>query len=264
MLAAGIDMGIENTKAVIMKDGCIIGRSMVSTGGIDRPEQARRAYDGALETAGVVAGDIENVTATGKGKYDVPFASGVISETLAAARAARHCFPEASGVMSAGADETIAATLGNERLINEYALNQKCAAGLGTFLKYLAMRLELTEAQAGNCDGPDAGAINEGCVVFSELDALSLLNSGAAREAILSSAIKAAAARAAAVYNDLTIPPAGGVVLVGGLAKNKAFVKALEKCLAFEFLKCENAEYSGAVGAAISGAGDKSSTQSRG
>jgi benzoyl-CoA reductase subunit D len=251
MLAAGIDMGIENTKAVIMKDGGIIGRSIVSTGGIDRPEQARRAYDGALKAAGIDADDIENVTATGMGKYDVPFASGVISETAAVARAARYCFPDASGVMSAGADETIAVTLGNERLINEYALNQKCAAGLGTFLKYLAMRLELTEEQAGNCDGTDSGALNEGCVVFSELDALSLLNNGTARETIMSSAIKAAAARAATVYNDLTIPPPGRVVLAGGLAKNKAFVKALEKYLALEFLNCENAEYCGAVGAAL-------------
>ena len=253
MLVAGIDMGIENTKAVIIKDGCIIGRAIVSTGGIDRPEQARRAYDEALAAAGITADDITNVTATGKGKYDIPFASGVISETVAVARAARHCYPEASGVMSVGADETIAVTLGNERLINEYALNQKCTAGLGTFLKYLAKRLELTEAQAGACDGSDAGVINEGCVIFSELDALSLLNSGAPKEAVMASAIKAAAARAATVYNDLTIPPSGGVVLMGGLAKNRAFVSALEKYLAFEFLVCENAEFCGAVGAALCG-----------
>lgn len=251
MLVAGIDMGIENTKAVIMKDNCIIGYSIVSTGGIDRPEQARRVYDEALRAAGMATDDIEIVTATGKGKYDIPFASGIVSETTAVARSARYYFPETSGVMSVGADETIAVTLGNERLVHEYALNQKCTAGLGTFLKYLAIRLELTETQAGNCDGTDAGVINDGCAVFSELDALSLLNGGAPRKAIMSSAIKAAAARAATVYNDLTIPPAGGVVLVGGLANNMAFVKALEKYLAIRFLKCENAEYCGAVGAAL-------------
>ena len=254
MVVAGIDIGIENTKVVVMKDGCIIGLSTVSTGGIDRPEQALRSYQDALDSAGIDAGDMDIVTATGKGKYDVPFASSVISETTAAALAARHYFPEASGVMAVGADETIAVTLDNGRLIREYAINQKCSAGLGTFLKHLAMRLELTQAQAGNCDIPGAGIINEGCVVFSELDALSLLNSGAPCESIMSSAIKAAAARAATVYNDLTIPPAGGgVVLIGGLAKNRAFVKALEKYLAFEFLICENAEYCGAVGAALRG-----------
>ena len=251
MLVAGIDAGIENTKAVIVKDGKIIGRSMVSTGGIDRPEQARRAYDEALSVAGVNADEIEKIAATGKGKCDVSFASDIITEAIAISRAARYCFPKVAGVMSVGADETIAVTLGAERLIDEYALNQKCTAGLGTFLKYLAMRLEQTEEQAGICSGPDAGMINDGCVVFSELDALSLLNSGASKEAIMASAIRAAAARAATVYNDLTIPPAGSVVLVGGLAKNKAFVKALENHLAFEFLNCENAEYCGAVGAAL-------------
>ena len=251
MLVAGIDAGIENTKAVIVRDGKIIGRAMVSTGGIDRPEQARRAYDEALSVAGVNVDEIEKVTATGKGKYDVSFASDIITEATAVSRAARYCFPEAAGVMSVGADETIAITLGSERLIDEYALNQKCTAGLGTFLKYLAMRLEKTEEQVGVCDGADAGMINEGCVVFSELDALSLLNSGASKEAIMASAIKAAAVRAATVYHDLTIPPTGSVVLVGGLAKNRAFVRALESNLALEFLNCENAEYCGALGATL-------------
>ena len=148
MIIAGIDMGIQFTKAVVFKDGKVIGRSVVSTGGIDRPGQAQQAYDGALREAGVGAGDVEKVVATGKGRFDVRFADEVFTDTAAAARAAGYFDPEATSVMSVGADETLAAVLGKERLINEVALNQKCAAGLGTFLTYLAMRLGLTMGQA--------------------------------------------------------------------------------------------------------------------
>lgn len=250
MMFAGIDMGIENTKVVIISDDKIIGRSKVSTGGIDRPVQAQKAYDEALRAAGIDASNIDKVVATGKGKYDIPFADDRITETVAAAHAARFLCPEATSVMSVGAYETIAATLGRERFINEFSLNQKCAAGLGAFLKRLARRFDMSMETVGAAEGPDAGLLNDGCVVFSELDAISLINNGATPEAVMMSAVMAAAVRAAGVLNDLTIPSNDCVVLIGGLAKNAAFVKGLEKSLGLKFLIPDDAEYGGAIGAA--------------
>jgi predicted CoA-substrate-specific enzyme activase len=248
-------MGVENTRAVVMKDGQILGRARVSSGGADRPAQARAAYDEALRAAGVAAEDVEAITATGKGKFDIPFAGKTVTETTAAARAVRFLCPEAVSVMSAGADETLAAVLtGGGRPVAEYALNQKCSAGLGAFLKYLARRLGMTAEQLGAAEGPDAGAMNEGCVVFAETDALDMLNDGAAPEAVAASAVKAAAVRAATVFNDLTLPAGDCVALIGGLAKNRAFVHALENTLGLKFVIPGDAEYGGAVGAALSGA----------
>ena len=252
MIIAGIDMGIAYTKVVIVKDEKVIGRAMVSTGGIDRPAQAQKAYDEALGNAGISAGDVEKVIATGKGRFDIPFADEVFTETISAARAARLSFPDATAVVSVGADETLAAVLGEKRLIDEFVVNQKCTAGLGTYIMFLAKRLGMTIEQASAACGPDAGIINDGCAVFAELDALSLLSGGAAPEAIMASAIKAAATRAATVLADLTASPGDNVVLIGGLARNAAFVSALEKALCKKFLIPEEAEYSGAVGAVLS------------
>ena len=253
MIIAGIDVGIENTKVAVLKDDIVIGRSTISTGGADRPGQVQKAYEDALSAAGVGAGDVEKVVATGKGKFDVAFAAEVFTEMIAAARAAKYYFPEATSVMSVGADETLAAVLGDARPVGEFALNQKCTAGLGTFLTYLVQRLGMTIEQAGASDGPDAGVMNDGCVVFSELDALSLMNNGAAPEAIMATAIRAAATRAATVLSDLTASPGTATVLFGGLTKNPAFVKALEKFCGKKFLIPEYAEFGGAVGAAICG-----------
>ena len=252
MIIAGIDAGIEATKAVIVKDGKVIGRSKTSTGGIDRPEQARKAYDAALKEAGIGEDEVETVIATGKGKFDVPFAGGRVTETIAAAHAARHLCPDATSVMSVGADETLAATLGDKRLVNEFVLNQKCTAGVGTFLTYLAKRFGIAIEDTG-AEIQDAGPINEGCVVFSELDALSLINNGAAPGAVMASAVKAAAVRAANVLNDLTNQANERVVLIGGLTKNARFVRIVEEMMGVKFIIPEQAEYCGAIGAAVSG-----------
>jgi predicted CoA-substrate-specific enzyme activase len=252
MIIAGIDAGIQNTKVVIMKDDKITGRAHVSSGGIDRGTQAQKAYDEALSKGGIGAGDVEKVIATGKGKYDLLFVDKVITETVAAARAARFYYPEATAVMSTGADETLAAALGEKRLIDEFALNQKCAAGLGVFLTYLARRLEMTMDEVSLADEPCPGVMADGCVVFSELSALSQLSNGVEPRAVMASANRAAATRAATVLKDLTASAGDKVVLIGGLTKNKAFVQSLEEQLDLRFLIPEDAEYCGAIGAVMS------------
>ena len=253
MIIAGIDMGIQYTKVAILDSGKVIGTSMVTTGGMDRPSQARQAYEKAISEAGIKESNIEKVVATGKGKFDVPFAEEVYTETISAVKAAQSNFPQATAVMSVGADETLAAVIGEKLLVSEFVLNQKCTAGLGTFISYLAKRLGMTMEQVSASDGPDAGVMNDGCAVFSELDALSFLNNGAAPEVIMASVNKAAATRAATVLADLTASPGDNIVLVGGLAKNKAFVSALGEILNKKFLIPEDAEYYSAIGAAICG-----------
>lgn len=253
MILAGIDMGIETTKVVIMKDGAVIGRAKTSTGGIDRPQQAELAYKAALENAGISAEEVDKVSATGKGKYDIAFAEKRVTETIASVHAGKYLCPDLTSVISVGSDEVLIATIGQKRLVGEYVLNQKCSAGIGTFLQMVSARLELPIEKFGELDTEDAPAINENCVVFAELDVLDLLNNAVAPEKIAAACVKAAAVSAARAANDLTIPANDKVVLIGGLTQNKAFVKALEKQLGFGFVVPEDAEYAGAIGAAISG-----------
>jgi len=252
MMIAGIDMGIETTKVVILNDGKVIGRAKTSTGGIDRPAQAQAALDAALADAGVARDALEGIGATGKGKYDIPFADKRVTETIASAHAARALCPEATSVMSVGADEVLIATMSDKRPVGEYVLNQKCAAGLGTFLQVIARRLGCTVEDLGKADTAGAPMINQACPVFMELDALSLLNNGASPETVAAACVEAAAVRAASVPHDLTIPAEERVLLIGGLALNAAFVKALEGILGYSFVIPGEAEYAGAIGAAIS------------
>jgi len=251
MITAGIDMGLEATKVVIFSDGNILGKSKCASGGAGRAAAAQNAFDEALGKAGLKASDINKVISTGKGKFNVPFADDRLTEPVTYAKAARYFCPNSTMVMAVGADETLVATIGKEGNIKEFTINQKCAAGLGTFLKYMSRRLGLTLEEMSTVESSEA-VVNDGCVVFTELDALSLLNQGVAPKDVAAAITKAVAVRAASVFYDITIPDTSCVVLVGGLTKNAAFVKALKACLDIDFIIPVDAEYAGAIGAALS------------
>lgn len=252
MIYVGIDMGVESAKAVVVRDNQVIGHAKASSGGWDRPGQAEKVCRSALSMAGVRLEEADGVTATGKGKYDVPLAARRVTETIAAVHAAKFLCADATGVLSVGADECIAATMGKKRLVGEFVLNQKCSAGLGTLLQTMSRRLGMTLEELSAVNTEQAPDINQGCAVFAELDALSLLNRGEAPETVAGACIKAAAVRAASVLRDLTLPQNERVVLIGGMAKNRAFAMELEKNLRLKLLVPEEAEFAGAIGAAIS------------
>jgi predicted CoA-substrate-specific enzyme activase len=249
MLTVGIDIGFENSKAVVMKDGEVIGRACGASGGADRPIAAQAVMDKALDAAGVKASDAEKVIATGKGKFDAAMADDQVSEVIAAAAAARYFEPKVTSVVDIGADEIVVATLTEDR-IKEFVLNQKCAAGLGIFLESMAERFEIDLDELGTLEGPANATVNEGCVVFAELDALSLVNRGTDVREVAMALIEACAYRANSTLNDIYKPNTDCVVLLGGLTKNHAFVKALQRISGIGFVIPEDAYYGGAIGAA--------------
>ena len=253
MITAGIDMGMENVKVVIMDEGKVLGRGKNLSGGAKRASAAEAALGDALAQAGLDRAKLEKIVATGKGKFDLHFADRCVSEPIAAARAAKLLCPEATMAVDAGADETVVVTLGKNKLVNEMAVNEKCAAGVGTFLRTVARRLDLSLDEMNGLPplAPDGPTVNDGCVVFAEMDVLSLLNWDKTPRDIAVAATDAAAIRVCTVINDITIANDKKVVLFGGLAQNKAFVAALAKYAKLDFVILAESAYAGAIGAAI-------------
>jgi len=253
MIIAGIDVGLENTKVVILKDGKIAGRSMGRSGGEERRAAIEKIWQDALKDASVSASDVEKVVARGKGKYDAAMADDRYTEPVTAAKAARFLCPDADAVVDVGADETLIAAFQRDGKISETTINQKCGAGLGLFIRYMADRLELTLDEMGALPpaGDAAPVVNDGCVVFAEMDALSLLNHGATPKEVAVAVTEAAAVRACSVVLEPTLPIGEKVLLVGGLSGNAAFVAALEKHAGIRVVVPEDAVYAGAIGAAL-------------
>lgn len=253
MITAGIDVGMENVKAVIIKDEKILGHGTGRSGGAKRAGAAEAALEDALKEAGLKRGDIEKTYATGKGKFDLHFADDTITEAIAAAKASKFLCPDVTTAVDAGADETIVVTLGGKKPVGEFAQNEKCAAGVGIFLNVMARRLGLTPEEMGALPPKEAegAAVNDGCVVFAELDALSLLNNGTPIKEVAAAVIDAAAVRVCMTMNDITHPKLDKVALFGGLTRNAAFVNALKSYAKVDLVIPAEAEYAGAIGAAL-------------
>ncbi len=257
MITAGIDVGLERIKAVVLSDGKVIARGTGLSGGANRAKAVEGVWNETLKAAGLSASDVGKVVATGQGKFDVGFASDRVVEPVADARAGRYLFPAVTSVVDIGADQVRVVTLGKGESIAEVVLNQKCAAGLGTFLRFMARRLGMTLEELGGLS-PHASkgvVVNDGCPVFAELDALELLNQDVPREQVAGAIIEAVAVRINSILNDKIRPAKDSTVLIGGMTKNAAVVSALKRRSGINFIIPEYAEYGGALGAALLAAG---------
>lgn len=255
MLTAGIDVGLEYTKVILLRDGEIAAARAGLSGGLARREAVGQLWEEALAEAGISAADIDKIIATGQGKFDVDFADELVVEPVADAKAARFLCPEAAFVVDLGGDQVRKVALGAGDKILEVTQNQKCGGGIGIALQLIARRLGMTiEEVAALSPGAADGAVNDGCPVFAELDALELLNDGVAPAQIAAAVVAALAVRVNAVLNDKLVP-AGKTLLIGGLARNSAFVSALKDRSNIDFLIPDHAEYGGALGAALLAAG---------
>lgn len=255
MITAGIDVGIERTKAVVINGTDIAGTGIAISGGAGRNEAADAALNQALEAAGLQRGQLQRIVATGKGKYDVKFADDYYTEAVTLARGAKYERPDAATVVNFGADEILAITLEDGGKIGEVVLNQKCSAGIGTFLRTMARQLELSLEEMSKADvSGDDIAVQDGCIVFAEMTALSMLNQGRPVSEVASAVTKAAAVRAATVLNDIITRKDAQALYCGGLTKNGAFMDALLHRYGMKYDIAKLPEYTCAIGAAIAAA----------
>jgi len=255
MITAGIDVGIENTKVVILKNGKVVARVTASSGGANRGKTAEQALKDALAAAKISPSDVGKIVATGQGKGDVKVAVECVVEPVADAKAARFLYPRAACVVDVGADQVRVVTLGEQDKISEVVMNQKCAAGLGILLKSMARTLDMTLDDISRLSGESKAVVNDACGVFAEMDALGLLNRNVPREDVARAVIEAVAVRVNSILNDKVKPAKDSTVLVGGVSRNKAVVAALKKRSGINFIIPEQSEYAGALGAAIIAAG---------
>ena len=114
---------------------------------------------------------------------------------MADARAARFLYPKATSVVDIGADQVRVVTLGKGDSILEVVMNQKCAAGLGIFLKSMARTLGMTLDEMSSISVLARLCVNDGCSVFAEMDAFGLLNRNVPREEVARAITEAVAVR---------------------------------------------------------------------
>jgi benzoyl-CoA reductase subunit D len=251
MITAGIDCGAKNTKAVIMKDGYIIGMACVLTG-FDHKKAVDKSLMEAIKAACIQREDISRIGGTGSGKEAIKMADRRVNDIKAIAKAARHFFPGARAVADVGAEEGRVASMDEKGNLVDFAINDKCAAGAGAFLEAMGRALETPLEELGPlCLNSDREIpMNAQCVIFAESEVIGLIHSGTSKENISRAIHDAMARRIVSMLRRVGVHE--DVVMIGGVARNPGFVEAMRRQLNLEkILIPDDPEYSAAVGAAL-------------
>jgi benzoyl-CoA reductase subunit A len=173
--------------------------------------------------------NIENMTGTGYGRALLPFPQECIrSEILCHAFGAHAVFPNTRTVLDIGGQDTKAIQVDKYGLVTSFQMNDRCAAGCGRYLGYIAdeMSISLNELGPLAMQAEKEVTICSTCTVFAGAELRELTNMGEKRPDILGGLHKAIImramsliARSGGVFNEFTF--------TGGVARNQAVIKYL-------------------------------------
>ncbi len=250
MITAGIDMGAKNIRVVILKDGEVVARAE-KLAGFETEESAEAALNEALKAAGMKLDQIEKIFATGAGRKSAPHAHDSVTEVGAAAKGAVKLVPQARTVIDVGAEEGRAIKVDETGKVIDFAINEKCAAGAGSFTEAMARALEVSLPEFGQLSLKSTKTIpmNAQCAVFAESEVVSLLHAKTPKEDISRAVHDAIADRIISMARRVGVNPE--VALIGAVSRNLGFVDSLKRGLEREVIVPEGAEYVGAYGAAL-------------
>jgi len=209
----------------------------------------RQALETELEESYVVG--------TGYGRVTLPFSKEHIrSEILCHGLGAHMMYPETRTVLDIGGQDTKGIQVDGHGIVENFQMNDRCAAGCGRYLGYIAdeMNMGLHELGPLAMKSTRSVRINSTCTVFAGAELRDRLALGEKREDILAGLHRAIILRAMSI-----ISRSGGITdqftFTGGVAKNEAAVRELKKLVEENYGKVTinidpDSIYTGALGAA--------------
>jgi benzoyl-CoA reductase subunit A len=171
------------------------------------------------------------VVGTGYGRARLPFSKEHIrSEILCHGLGAHVMYPGTATVLDIGGQDTKAIQVDPHGIVESFQMNDRCAAGCGRYLGYIAdeMNMGLHELGPLAMKSTKTIRINSTCTVFAGAELRDRLSLGDKREDIMAGLHRAIILRAMSI-----LARSGGIrnefTFTGGVAKNEAAVKALKE-----------------------------------
>jgi len=223
------------------------------------PETAARRTQVEAPIKGILDTQMEEtyVVGTGYGRARLPFSKEHIrSEILCHGLGAHVMYPNTATVLDIGGQDTKAIQVDPHGIVESFQMNDRCAAGCGRYLGYIAdeMNMGLHELGPLAMKSTKNVRINSTCTVFAGAELRDRLSLGEKREDIMAGLHRAIILRAMSI-----LARSGGIrdqfTFTGGVAKNEAAVKALNELVAENYGKLTlnidpDSIYTGALGGA--------------
>ena len=197
------------------------------------PETTARRAQVEAPIKGILDTELEEtyVVGTGYGRARLPFSKEHIrSEILCHGLGAHVMYPGTATVLDIGGQDTKAIQVDPAGIVESFQMNDRCAAGCGRYLGYIAdeMNMGLHELGPMAMKSTKAIRINSTCTVFAGAELRDRLSLGDKREDIMAGLHRAIILRAMSI-----LARSGGVrdqfTFTGGVAKNEAAVRSLKE-----------------------------------
>mgnify|MGYP003376250977 CR=1 FL=1 len=244
MYVLGIDIGSTACKGVVLNENKeIIASGIIPSGtGTTGPS---KLLEEIQSQCGLTSEDFDKIVATGYGRMQY-------EELTCHTRGVAFLVPNVRTIIDIGGQDAKAIKVDKKGKMQNFVMNDKCAAGTGRFLDVMANVLETNISNLEKLDkaSNSAVSISSTCTVFAESEVISHLSANASVEDIVAGIHNSVAKRVASLAKRVGI--ADKVVMVGGVARNGGVVRAMQDALEKEITVPPNAQLTGAIGAALS------------
>jgi predicted CoA-substrate-specific enzyme activase len=246
----GIDIGSAFSKGIMMCDGKVIGSYVMPSGGNYR-YTAEKVREELLSKGGISSEDILYTVATGYGARNVNFANDIITDISCHSKGIAYLFPSVRTIVDVGDLFSKAFRIDGRGNSLNFLLSGKCAGGSARILQIIARVLHVRLEEIGELSLRSKKRVdfNTGCAVFSETEAISRIAEGAAKEDLLAGIHRALAAQIHNLAERVGIEKE--FALVGGGARDKGLVKAVEEIASLDLVVPEEPHMTAALGAAV-------------
>jgi predicted CoA-substrate-specific enzyme activase len=247
----GVDLGSTTAKAVVVdEDGLVVASEVVQMGAVSR-RGVGVAIDAVLSAARLERRDLDCVVATGYGRRLVPDVDRTFTEITCHARGVSAMTPGAALVIDIGGQDSKAIRVDGSGLVDDFAMNDRCASGTGRFFDVLARALD---CRLGDLDdlalaGTLDLEVSSMCATFAETEIISLLAEGAEPSDIAASVHRAVAARTLGLVSR--VGRRTPVAFTGGVAHSRAARHFLSEALHAPVHVPAEPQITGAYGAAL-------------
>ena len=172
----GIDIGSSSSKVAVLNEDKQIAALAVTNLGTGT-DGLLTALKKAYEQAGITQEDVKFTVATGYGRMSCKQADKQITEITCHAKGTAFLEYQAKTIIDIGGQDAKVIRLGTNGQVENFVMNEKCAAGTGRFLEVMARVLgcqlgELSSlAEASEKDV----SVSSVCTVFAERGRLSMV-----------------------------------------------------------------------------------------
>jgi (R)-2-hydroxyacyl-CoA dehydratese activating ATPase len=250
MFYAGIDAGSNTIKTVILGDDGILSSHVIKTG-LGGEDQALLCLAEACAKAGISREQISCVYGTGYGREYLSFPQERKSEIMCHGAGIHWLLPEVRTIIDIGGQDSKSIRLNEEGEVDNFNMNDKCAAGTGRFMETMAHALQIPLEELGECAlrATNPVRVSSTCTVFAESEVVSHVARGKNREDILHGVCQSIVDRIAGMVRGIGVMPP--IAMTGGVAMNRAVVKLMGDKLGLPILLPPDPQITGALGAAL-------------